>query len=59
MDKKQNDHLCVTCRSEFPTCTGNPIFSIDKNPELRGKEADKVVECDRYFPRSLPKWETR
>jgi hypothetical protein len=44
-------HLCSTCRNNFPTCKANKIvWGIDRNPEARGAEADKVLECDAYIP---------
>lgn len=47
--EKKIEHLCDTCMAAFPECQANEIiFSIDRNPVLRGEEADKVVECDAY-----------
>jgi hypothetical protein len=41
-------HLCKTCIESFAECNGNPVFSIDRDPSLKGAEADMVVECDQY-----------
>lgn len=42
-------HLCYTCKHDFPTCKNTKIkWGIDVNPEARGAEADKVLECDGY-----------
>ena len=42
-------HLCETCFKHVATCAArNVVFSIDKNPELRGTDADRVIECDSY-----------
>jgi hypothetical protein len=47
-------NLCDTCRLEFATCPAfNVIFGIDRNPDLRGAEADAVLECLSYKPNAL------
>jgi len=44
-------HLCATCRKGFGLCNGNPVFAIDRYPELTGADADTVIECDLYKKR--------
>ncbi len=44
-------HLCDSCKKEFATCDAKHIvFGIDRDPSLRGAEADKVLECDAVVP---------
>ena len=41
------EHKCDTCEKEFATCVANKIvWGIDRYPEVRGKDADRVLECD-------------
>ena len=44
---------CDSCKNNFATCKSDPVFGIDLNPELRGKDADVVLECDAYIPEKL------
>ena len=47
-------HLCDSCEKEFETCDAKRIvFGIDRDPSLRGAEADKVLECDALVPNSV------
>lgn len=48
-------HLCLTCCKDFPTCNGGKIvWGIDRHPEVRGADADKVLECDAYITKVSP-----
>ncbi len=43
------ESLCKSCKSEPPICNADKIvWSIDRDPSLRGKAADTVLECDAY-----------
>ena len=46
-----SDHKCDFCLHNFATCLPEKVvFGIDVNPEARGAEADKVVECSMFEP---------
>lgn len=45
-------NLCDNCPLEFATCKAKPVFAIDRYPEARDDQADKVIECserERYL----------
>jgi hypothetical protein len=43
------DPICNKCDFEFATCHAkNVLFSINVNKDLRGAEADIVLDCDHY-----------
>jgi len=42
-------NLCDTCCKSFAECNGNPVFSIDRDPTLRGAAADVVEKCDQHI----------
>jgi hypothetical protein len=45
-------HLCNTCvhKKLIPICIPPDVkWSIDINSKLKGKEADKIVECILYY----------
>lgn len=45
-------HLCETCRYTFALCGASRIvWGIDRHPEARGAEADKVLACNAYVKR--------
>ena len=45
------EHKCKTCRKSFTTCNATKIvWGIDRDPSIRGADADKVLECDAYTP---------
>ena len=45
-------HLCDSCTLEFATCPASGIvFGIDRDPSLRGKDADVVLECGSHSKR--------
>ena len=44
-------NLCDDCLYHFATCApGKVVFGIDKYPNARGADADRVIECERYRP---------
>ena len=44
-------HKCDTCTKEPATCDANEItWGIDIDPSAKGKERDRVAECDAYTP---------
>ena len=44
---------CSNCINEFNTCEKiNVIFAIDIDPELKGEDANTVVDCDSFEPRN-------
>lgn len=45
----QGKHLCETCKYDFATCAATRIvFGIDRDPSLRGADADTVLECNAF-----------
>jgi hypothetical protein len=47
-------HLCESCRFNFAECPSkNIVWGIDRYPNARGKDADKVLECDAYLKEEL------
>lgn len=58
MDKTlEYKHLCKDCLYQFPTCTAiNIVWGIDKNPNAKGADADKVLECDTYVRTIRQNW---
>ena len=52
-NKEQLPNLCRSCNKEFATCDAvHIVFSIDRDPSLRGELADMVVTCDAHSPNS-------
>lgn len=49
-------HLCDTCRHEFRTCGGEPVFGIDfyDGDVSYTAQADEVVMCDGYEEAPCP-----
>jgi hypothetical protein len=42
-------NLCETCTQEYAECDGRPVFAIEEDPSLAGKEeADAVIKCNNY-----------
>lgn len=41
-------NLCDSCKFEFATCSGNPLFAVDKFTNVAKKFSDSVVQCDKY-----------
>lgn len=40
---------CKICKSNFAECHAKRIvFGIDVDKSVRGRNADKVIECDAY-----------
>ena len=50
------EHKCDKCFYEFATCTAKGVvFGIDQDPEARGAEADRVLECGSFVPTARDK----
>lgn len=48
-NKEPLPNLCRSCKKEFATCDAKHIvFSIDRDPSLRGELADMVINCDAH-----------
>ena len=42
-------NLCDSCKYDIAKCASNSIiFGIDRFPNLRGSDADRVIECGVY-----------
>ncbi len=51
----EDANLCDTCAYEVGQCDGVPKFASDSNPDLKGADADRVVECSAWVNvESLP-----